>query len=204
MPVNAVKGEIEVELTHKCNWNCEYCAIHVHSLPEITEQDAIKKVESIHYGSFVTLSGGEPGLLSRTTVERCIEVLQSKSCTICLNTNGEFIRRYPDLLDRFYEIVYHCSQDLNADDVIFRPNMQNIHYMVIVTDNNVHRLREFLARNNDLKFDIVEATYNHLNDGPTLSSENKHWIVAKFCKHMTRESVHRWFHEKEFDQMEFI
>ena len=68
MPINAIPGEIEVELTHKCNWNCPYCAIRVHSLPEITRQHMRGKIISIGENSAVTLSGGEPGLLDESDV----------------------------------------------------------------------------------------------------------------------------------------
>ena len=39
MPIQALKNEFEIELTHECNWNCPYCAIHVHSLPFITVEE---------------------------------------------------------------------------------------------------------------------------------------------------------------------
>ena len=36
MPILAIANEIEVELTHECNWNCPYCAIKTHELAPIT------------------------------------------------------------------------------------------------------------------------------------------------------------------------
>ena len=32
MPILNVPNEVEIELTHKCNWNCRYCAICTHNL----------------------------------------------------------------------------------------------------------------------------------------------------------------------------
>ena len=103
MPIREIPGEIEVETTHMCNWNCPYCAIRVHSLPQITEEELRKKIESIAYGKKVTISGGEPGLLRREIVEWMISELKSKDCTLFLNTNGTFIRNFPDLLGNFLQ-----------------------------------------------------------------------------------------------------
>ena len=110
MPILNVPDEVEIELTHRCNWNCRYCAIRTHGLPPIPECEALDKVRAAA-GKFrtVTFSGGEPGLLSRKTVEEIVKCVEDSGSALCMNTNGTFIRKYPDIVDRFDEVIYHCS-----------------------------------------------------------------------------------------------
>ena len=75
--------------------------------------DNASKVQS---NSIVTLFGGEPGLASKELVEKCINILEEKNCTLYLETNGQFIEKYPDLLSHFTEVLYHCSEDLDIAD----------------------------------------------------------------------------------------
>ena len=205
MPIQAIQNEIEVELTHKCNWNCPYCAIKVHTLPNITEDVAISKINRIPDNSIVTLSGGEPGLLSFETVRIILRTLKDKNCTIYLNTNGMFLKNFPFFLHNFKQIIYHCSENLDLTDEIIHPIMKyDIRYMIIVNDDNFHKLNRFLTAHPDIKFDIVQATYNKFGDGVTLSAENRNKILTMYNKHMTTESIKRLIHEKEWELMTFI
>lgn len=204
MPIFEIYNEIEVELTHKCNWNCPYCAIKVHTLPDISEYDAIAKIRSIQNKSIVTLSGGEPGLISRKTIEICLNILKNKQCQIYLNTNGEFLKKYFDLIDNFIQIIYHCSENINENDTILQLNSNNIRYMIIVNDENITRLDKFIKKYSYIKFDIVEATYNNDGDGITLSKQNKYSILKKYSSNMTKESIMRMFKGKNFEAMKFI
>ena len=92
MPILNVQDEVEIELTHKCNWGCRYCAIRTHRLPAISEDEALEKVRSAA-GKFktVTFSGGEPGLLSRDMLEQMIKCVEDSGSALCINTNGMFI-----------------------------------------------------------------------------------------------------------------
>ena len=203
MPIKAIIGEIEVETTHKCNWHCPYCAIKTHTLPEITDDELIKKIDGIPHGSNVTISGGEPGLLARPMVEYMLSKLIERDCILYLNTNGTFLERYPEYIDSFRQIMYHCSENLDNSDIIRYKN-ENIRYMIIVNDDNINKLDGFLSRFNDICFDIVAATYNNINDGVGLSNENRHLIAVRYFRHMTKESFQRLFHEKEWNKMKFI
>ena len=205
MPILAIRNEIEVELTHKCNWNCKYCAIHVHSLKGISTKEMLSKVQSIKNNSDVTLSGGEPGCLSRSEVEKVINILEKKNCNLYLNTNGLFLKKFPDLINIFKEIIYHCSEDLSCEDEIIKiPNANNIRYMIIVHDENLYKLDSFLNEYKDIKCDIVEATYNKANDGPELSKKNKYSLLVKYKNRMTKESIKRMISGKDFDIMKFL
>lgn len=205
MPILAIKGEYEIELTHDCNWNCPYCAERYKMVDTISEDDALQKCHIVPYASHVTISGGEPGLMSRNLAERCIQILKEKQCHLYINTNGLFIITFPDLLHYFDEIIYHCSEDLHLDQPIIE-NIQhdNVRYMIIVNDDNLCRLQAFVDKYRDIKFDIIEATYNNVGDGPTLSRPNKHMVMTHFANRMTKESIQRMIHEKEFDDMFYL
>ena len=203
MPIQAIDGEYEVELTHECNWHCPYCAIDVHNLPVLTHIDIVAKLNKIPSKSVVTLSGGEPGLISRDELDYVIMHLREKNCKLNLNTNGTFIAKYPSLLSQFEEIVYHCSEDLDPEK-INKVNHCNVRYMIIVNDSNVYKLDAFLDMNRHIQFDIVQATYNNKGDGVELSNVNRNMILRKYAKRMTKESARRLLHEKEWDKMVFL
>ena len=115
------------------------------------------------------------------------------------------MQRHLDLIDNFDEIVYHCSYDLHISQPIIKHiDHRSIRYMIIVNDENICRLENFLKYHSDIQFDIVEATYNNVGDGPTLSKRNKYMIMTHFSHRMTKESIHRMIHEKEFDDMMYL
>lgn len=77
--------------------------------------------------------------------------------------------------------------------------------MVIVHDLNFMYLGKFLDLNNDIVFDIVEATYPYNEmDGPRLSKKNKNYIVVRFGSRMTKESFSRMLNGKNFDKITFL
>lgn len=149
------------------------------------------------------MSGGEPGLIKREHIEYYIHELKQKNCILYLNTNGTFLKRYPDLIPNFEQIIYHCSENLEGKVHIFG-EFDNIDYMIIINDENFSKLEKFMIDNSNIKFSIVEATYNKANDGPTLSKKNKYEIMTKFYNRMTKDSIQRMIHEKEFDKMTFL
>ena len=208
MPILLKKNEFAVTITYKCNWSCQYCAVkNKHDYkPSLDHEEVMLKLEKIPPNSNATLFGGEPGLVARDHIVQYIETLEKKNCTLYLETNGTFIRNYPDLLCRFKEILYHCSQELSINDQILRPRIGSIRYMLIVHDKNIDRLQQFLDKNNDIVFDIIEATYPYPDemDGPRLSKRNKMKLMLEFGSRMTRESFHRLLNGKDFDQIEFL
>ena len=80
--------EYTLYLTFKCNWKCSYCITDTHN--QIEPQDIIEKIKDIENDSFVSISGGEPGLASEETVRLTFELLTKKNCKIHLNTTEHF------------------------------------------------------------------------------------------------------------------
>lgn len=188
MPILNVPNEVEIELTHKCNWDCRYCAIRTHSLPVISEEEALGKVKAAA-GKFqtVTFSGGEPGLLSKEILEQMIKAVEDSGSVLCINTNGTFIRKYPDMVSRFDEVIYHCSCDLD-DTLHVYPQFNNIRYMLVVDDVNYPRLKRYLDSSPDVVFDVVPASYEPGDVRKQLSVFNRMEIVKKFSDRITFES----------------
>lgn len=204
MPILNVPNEVEIELTHKCNWDCRYCAIRTHRLPIISEDEALNKVKAVA-GKFqtITFSGGEPGLLSRKILEQMIKTVEGSGSILCINTNGTFIRKYPDMVSKFDEVIYHCSRDLN-DTLLMYPQFDNIRYMLVVDDVNYSRLKQYLEDNLNVKFDVVPASYEPGDSRKPLSTFNRMEIIRKFSDRITLESQRRLFVDKNFNNVKYL
>jgi organic radical activating enzyme len=167
--------------------------------------DEVKaKLDKIIPGYNVTLSGGEVGTMKRADIEFILDELEKKGCRPSINTNGLFIKRYRDLLSRFDTILYHCSEDLDIDDEIIIDPTLNLDYLLIVTDNNYHKLDAFLAKYPDIHFSLVAATMPAGVNKVILSPRLKHAMLAKHHSRMTEESKKRVFKEKDFDAIIYL
>jgi Radical SAM superfamily len=204
MPVQALDNEIELIVTWVCNWHCEYCCVDTHNRPTLTMDEVKSKLDRVIPGYNVTLSGGEVGSMKRADIEYILDELDKKGCTIHINTNGLFIKRYRDLCNRFKTILYHCSEDINpTDDIIIDPEL-DIEYLLIVTDNNFSRLEDFLNKYPEIQFNLVAASNPDGIFGPTLSNELKHRMLKEYHSRMTTDSIKRVFTEKDFDAITYL
>lgn len=201
MSVQAKEKEIELVITWVCQWHCEYCCVDTHNRPKLPFDEVKKKLDKVIPGYNVTLSGGEPGALKRHQLEYIIEELEKKNCTISINTNGLFIKKYPDLVDKMQEVLYHCSEDISLDDDVL---IGNYKYLLIVTDNNFNRLGTFLEKYPNITFNLVAATNPEGIGGPVLSMEHKHRMLKLYHNRMTKDSIKRVFKEKDFDAIKYI
>lgn len=203
MGIFAEPGEIELVVTWVCNWHCSYCAVDTHNRPRLNITDVMGKIQTIRDGSIVTISGGEVGSMLRSHVEDIITALKNKQCKLRLNTNGLFLKRYPDLVCCFDLVLYHCSEDLDPRPIV-RFEFSQIEYMIIVTDRNMHKLEKFLAVNPDIEFHIVASTLPNGISGDVLSTRNRYSVITKFHTRMTHQSKVRMFKEKDFDAITYL
>ncbi len=189
--------EYEVVITYKCNWDCVYCCVDTHN--NLLKESVIDKLNRIENNSKVILSGGEIGLLKETELLLYITILKSKNCTINVNTNGMFLSNYPHLLTHINKIYYHCSEDLDNTFTIY-PNL-NIEYLLIIHDDNIHKLGKFLESTN-IKFYMVPASTpsTGIKDAPVLSDINKFKVLKLYSKSMTSKSKLRFIKEKDFSK----
>ena len=82
-----------IEVTHRCNANCEFCIMKpLINKPSKNKEMTLKKYESLskdlrELGTYhIQISGGEP--LIRKDIKEIIEVFRSNFFTVTLNTNG--------------------------------------------------------------------------------------------------------------------
>lgn len=204
MAVLALDREIELIVTWVCNWHCEYCCVDTHNRPKLSMDEVKDKISRVPTGYNVTLSGGEVGSMKRADIEYIIGALKAKDCTLHLNTNGLFIKRYPDLCKEFETLLYHCTEDVNPQDEIIVDPQLNIDYLVIVTDNNFERLGPFLEANPGIKFNLVAASNPQGISGPELSKPNKHRMLTLYHTRMTEASKKRVFTEKDFNAITYL
>lgn len=204
MAIQAKENEIELVVTWTCNWFCDYCCVDTHNRPKLSMEEVKAKLDKITPGYNVTLSGGEVGTMRRDDIEFIIRELEAKGCKLSINTNGYFVKRYPDLLHHFEYILYHCSEDLDIDDEIIIDPALNLQYLLIVTDNNYHKLDAFLAKYSNIHFNLVAATMPAGIDKVILSPRLKHAMLRKHHSRMTEESKKRVFKEKDFDAIIYL
>lgn len=144
--------EVELSLTNKCQWHCDYCVADIHNQPLRPYEDVLGEAKEISPCTEVTFSGGEPGLLKKEQIMELIGILKSKGCPIDLLTNGLFIKRFPDLLKHFGKVHYHCIEYI-GDDIEF-PDRDDVIYCVVVEDKNLldGSLIKMINRYHHIKF----------------------------------------------------
>ena len=204
MAIQAKENEIELVVTWICNWFCDYCCVDTHDRPKMTMDEVKAKLDKVIPGYNVTLSGGEVGTMKRDDIEFIIRELEAKACKLSINTNGYFIKRYPDLLHHFDYILYHCSEDLDIDDELIIDPTLNLQYLLIVTDNNYNKLDAFLAKYPDIDFHLVAATNPEGVNNVILSPALRNKMVTKHYNRMSEDSKKRVFKEKDFDSIIYL
>lgn len=145
--------QYEVNVTHRCNWDCPYCSMrYVKSWGGAPTWELIAAVPR---GSTLTLSGGEPGLLQRKELEKILSAAQGLD--LHLNTNGTFLKRFPELSGLFSRINLH----LDPSRKVFMTELETVNRVVVATKTNQDTLLEFLGGLTSLgKFDVIPSTHS--------------------------------------------
>ena len=183
----------EINLTYKCNWNCKYCCVDTHT-KYISKHCVMNLIEKIENDSLVSLSGGEIGLLDKEYLVRVIDMLIKKNCKLSVNTNGLFLDKYPELLNNFQEILWHCSEDLK--NIIYPKNFESIKsktkLLLIIDNENLKRLPNVLK--NDTIYEIIPATRSTTKTGTILNKTNYKKLL-KYKKFMSKNSFTNIFND---------
>lgn len=207
MPILDVKNEITLRFTYSCNWSCSYCAIRNCKEKDliITHENILACINKIPNNSIVTISGGEPGLIEKQKIIQYLNLVKPKTKKLYLETNGLFIEKYPDLLNYFDEILYHCTSDLELPKIDLNSLDNTIYrFLLIIHDDNINFLETFLKNYSNIKFDIIEATYPYEITGPTLSKRNKNKLLTKYSKHITKDALTRLLTGKTFNLVTYL
>lgn len=178
-------------LTFKCNWFCDFCATDTHTKPEVTFKDIKNKLNIVQNNSEVSISGGEPGLISKDRMKYIISELKKKNAIININTNGTFFKNFSEYHNDIDSYFYHCSEKL--DNKVEMLPFDNIDYMIVVTNDTFPNLEKFLKINEHIKyFHIFGADKYQVNGKPGkfLSKINSLKIYTKFKNRIDPESYH--------------
>jgi hypothetical protein len=188
----------EIILTLKCNWNCGYCSEGVNNRKALPFSIiANEKLPKIPFNSTVRLSGGEVGTLDEGSIDYIITHLMLKECTIELNTNGLFLDKYLFYTNNISKIRYHCSEDLTPVRIKKYVMIDNIEYIIIVTDDNIKHLDDFLKINNDTMFTLIPATKTDYNS-IELSSQNIKKILKKNYSNISSDCKLKMLNNTDF------
>lgn len=191
----------------ECNWKCSYCITNTHKQPKIKFDDIKERLKLVENNDEISLTGGEPGLLSREILEYIFNYLESKNCLININTNGTFLKRYPDYYNRVNEYLYHASENISLDIDInqFDDPKNKIIYMLVVTDESVDRVSSFLKKYN-YNFHLHAAKSNTGKNSPELSlSRGNALKLYNELKHVDKDYkkylLFDWLKENELTQI---
>ena len=134
----------ELAVTYECNWNCPYCLVDTHLRNPKNIKDVLEEIESFKPNSSVTLSGGEPGMLSEKDLSIIIKKLKSKNIIIDLLTNGLFLKRHKKFLKYIDEILYHSIEKVSDRKDIEIYDSKNIIYVMVITNKDLEKMDDIL------------------------------------------------------------
>lgn len=169
-----------LDVTYECNWFCPYCVCDTHSQLKRSFETVLEKLKEVENDSILSLSGGEPGMLSEDQLKQIVKIAKEKNCRLEVITNGT-IFNYPKIckdIDLFY---YHCSIDLNHRGQVNKKYKDKCFFTVNAYDSNMSRITKFFEVNSDIAITIVptvEAIVQGVK-GPSLSRENAQKILDR-------------------------
>lgn len=177
-------GSYTISPSFKCNWHCSYCIVKTHEQEEPDFEKIKKEVQDIPNGAFVSISGGEPGLVSSEKLDWLFEKLLEKQCYIHIITNGEFFKRteYLESVDHF---AWHCTENLEGPLRFPDINPNKIEFILVLTDKTYKKLGNYMG-----KYPVVFNIRGADNNGrDKLSLKNAVEVYNKYKDQMTIHSM---------------
>ena len=197
----------EIEITYKCNWNCEYCCVQTHTKKALSNEEIINnlKKSSNNFidlnGGALTISGGEPSLADSKLIKEIYNLSKEYNFQLSLNSNGRIF--YPKVYSIFKDIMkdieinWHVSENCKwFEDIhwilsLIEKDSLNVQPMLVVTNNNVINLDNFMDKwtktAKTIKILIVPAS-NPYTGRIYLDKNHQKVIYNKYKKHLTPES----------------
>ena len=197
----------EIEITYKCNWNCEYCCVQTHTKKALSNEEIINnlKKSSNNFidlnGGALTISGGEPSLADSKLIKEIYNLSKEYNFQLSLNSNGRIF--YPKVYPIFKDIIkdieinWHVSENcewfenINWILSLIEKDSLNVQPMLVVTNNNVINLDNFMNKwtrtTKTIKILIVPAS-NPYTGKIYLDTKHQKVIYNKYKKYLTPES----------------
>ena len=72
---------MNINLTHECNWHCWYCITNTHKSKQRPIEKVLYDIRQMPDNTILSLSGGEPGLLSKNSFLQVLEIAKKKVTT---------------------------------------------------------------------------------------------------------------------------
>lgn len=157
MPMNHINIDMNTQyflaVTHKCNWFCDYCIVDTHNAPFISTNDVLREIDRYEENSDVSISGGEPGSISKNAWRLILAKLKEKKCNLDLLTNGLMFKNHPEIIGEFNEILYHCSEDL-LSKIEYENLPSKVIYVLVIKEDDIAagRVKDMMNRYSDIKF----------------------------------------------------
>lgn len=147
IPVKDLPEEVKVELTHKCNFNCDFCFNRNYSSEkELSTEEVRQVIDNIHDSGIeaVRFTGGEPFL--REDLEEILKYAKSKRLYVILNTNGSLLKE--DVLKYVDDLLisFHDIKEADEKDKLFKRLKKHklvLRCCTIATRENISKLEEF-------------------------------------------------------------
>lgn len=180
----------EINVTLRCNWDCPYCSMKERIGGKIDILRIIDLIKSVPKGAELTLSGGEPGLLSEVKLQAILIAAMGRK--LVLNTNGLFIKKYRKYLQHFNVVNLHIDPKKEWIDGSFNR-------VLIATRTNQEELLNFCKIKNQ-KFDIIPSSHNdgRINEYTCYSLDNR------LFGFMTSESLRHYFLQDRYRNVVYI
>jgi len=147
---------VVLKITNKCNWSCNYCDnVDNKTSPIEKVKNYINLLQTYNPNILISLSGGEPGLLSKDYLQEIFNEL-NHPCEIA--TNGTFLENNYHEIFRSYinNISYHVISEINEPTKInvIKDNDIPIDYIIIVHKQNLKYIKSFIKTNDHINFTI--------------------------------------------------
>jgi len=143
-----------IKVTNQCNWDCSYCDNVDSQNVELDKLiECINSLQSLNPYITISLSGGEPGMLSEKYLEQVFKHINNP-CEIA--TNGTFFEKdYHNLFkSKLKEFWYHVTPEINDDNTIY-DNIETdlpIQYIFVIHNRNINQVIPFIQRNSHIQF----------------------------------------------------
>lgn len=162
---------LEIEMTRRCNFRCEYCRVANTSNQEIPKADIFSLVDSIQKDCCVIiLSGGEP--LLRQDIEEIVDYIQSKDgIFLIIVTNGSLVREKAHILKKA-DLVFvsvdlpgeicdlqrsekSCEKALEGIEILNKLDVK-VGLLCVLTNNNANKPFQIIESLRKMKYSFVD------------------------------------------------